>query len=394
MAGPDERIGGGSRRSRDRERSRPYSRSRTRSRSRRRDRSRSREISRSVSRELLRGEDQVGEIAKIVQEQQEVLLDLFREHKEEVDTKLQTRARRFSNRQIEKQFELNSTFLDLAKKSLISVQNGRNRRAERHLEGLVSQLESHEEDLLIADASPHGWLAVNKPRQTKELPKQLRKRLAEVDRLLSSQKEDRQDGAFKKKPPRVPGEGAGPVYRRPERRITPEEALFSASKQLRAGACSHCHKELHFYRECPEFWKKVQAAREAKAKEPHPPPRMSKGAHYGEGTSRARTTGSQHTSPPTPPPQPLPSPPPPPPSTLLLPGSGGGGQRLTGWGHRWRRQLSSWEEVVRRFGIDENRYVDFAYLCYLDLEDKDIGNNVRFQLGMELPLIAGRIKAH
>lgn len=276
MAGSIERgEGSGRRRSRERERSQAYSRSRTRTRSRSRDRrgrvrSQSREISRSVSRELLRGEEQIGEIAKIVKDQQEVLLDLFREHKEEVDSKLQSRARKFGSRQIEKQFELNLGFLELARKSLVSVQNGRTRRAERTLEDLIQQLESHEEDLQIADASPHGWLAVNKLRSTKELPKSLRKRLAEVDRQLSSQRERGYDGGFKKKPDRLPGEGQGPLYKRPDRRISPEEALFNASKQVRAGNCAHCQKGLHFYRECPEFWRKVQAAREAKVKDGQP----------------------------------------------------------------------------------------------------------------------------
>ena len=266
------RMGGSSGRERDRDRSRSRTRRRSSSRERRRaERSRSRDVSRSVSRELLRGEEPVAEIARIVQEQQGVLLDLFKEHKEEVDTKLQQKGRRFGNRQIEKQYELNLTFLDLARKGLNCVKGGEERRAAKHLEELVRQLESHEEDLLIADASPHGWLAVSKIRSTKELPKNLRKRLAEVDRQLSTQKDRGPgDGKFAKKSPGFSTQGQGPLYRRPDRRISPEEALFEASKQLRPGSCSHCQKGLHFYRECPEFWKKVNAAREAKAKDPQP----------------------------------------------------------------------------------------------------------------------------
>jgi hypothetical protein len=242
-------------------------RSQDRSRSKRRVRSRSRDVSRSVSRELLRGEENVEEIAKIVKNQQEVLLGLFQEHKEEVDGKLQSRGRRFASKQLEKQYELNSGYLELAKKSLTAVQNREESRAIKNLEELVQQLESHEEDLLIADASPHGWLAVSKLRSTKELPKGIRKRLAEVDRLLSSQKE-RSDGQPKKKFAGVRAEGAGPLFKRPERRLSPEEAMFAAAKQIRPGICAHCQKSLHFYRECPEFWKKVQAAREAKAANP------------------------------------------------------------------------------------------------------------------------------
>jgi threonyl-tRNA synthetase len=216
-----------------------------------------------VSRELYVEPDNLGEIAKLVKSQQEVLLDLFQEHKTEVDTKLQSKVRKFGSKQIEKQYEINAGFLETAQKALTCVEEKNIIRAKALLENLVQQLQEHEEDLLIADASPHGWLAVAKLRTTKELPKSLRKRLAEVDRQLSSQK----DGKFKKKPAGFPGQGQEPIFKRADRRISPEEALFSASKQVRPGSYSHCHKGLHYYRECPEFWKKVQESREAKAKE-------------------------------------------------------------------------------------------------------------------------------
>lgn len=265
----EDRRGG--RRSASGRRSRERSRSRTRSRSRRRDRSRSRDVSRSVSRELLR-EEPVAEITKLVKNQQEVILDLLRNHKEEVDNKLQARARRFGNKQLEKQYEVNSALLEQAQKALGCVEASDADGADRYLRELIKQLTQHEEDLLIADASPHGWLAVSKIRSTKELPKSLRKRLAEVDKQLSSQK-DRAAGAnggFKGKLPPVPGQGPNPLFRRGERRFSPEEALFAASKQIRPGTCSQCHKEFHYYRECPEFWQKVAASREAKAKQPQP----------------------------------------------------------------------------------------------------------------------------
>jgi len=212
----------------------------------------------------------VGEIAKLVHTQQEVLLDLLQEHKVEVESKLQQKGRKFGSRQLEKQFEVNSGFLEAARKVQVSIQASELKRAGKHVEELVQLLENHEQDILIADASPHGWLAVSKIRSTKELPKNIRKRLAEVDRQLSSQKHP-VDGAAKRKPPGIPGQSSGPVFRRGDRRISPEEALFEASKQLRPGSCSHCQKGLHFYRECPEFWRKVQSAREAKAKDPQPP---------------------------------------------------------------------------------------------------------------------------
>jgi len=223
-----------------------------------------------VSRELLRGEEPVVEIARLVKNQQEVLLDLLKDHKEEVDSKLQARTRKFGNRQLEKQYELNASFLELAQKIKLSVEARDGERAKLHVDELIKQLEQHEEDLLIADASPHGWLAVSKIRSTKELPKSLRKRLAAVDKQLSSQR-GKEDGGAKRKFPAVPGTSQqNPLYRRMERRVSPEEALYAAARQVRPGTCSHCHKEFHYYRECPEFWAKVHSSREAKAKESQP----------------------------------------------------------------------------------------------------------------------------
>jgi hypothetical protein len=226
-----------------------------------------------VSRELLRGEERgkeepVAEITRLVQTQQDLLLNLLHEHKQEVEHKLQTKSRRFGNRQIERQFEVNTGFRELAQKALAGLEAGEVIRAKQVLEELVKGLEEHEQDLQIADASPHGWLAVSKLRSTKELPKGIRKRLVEVDKLLSQQKD--KDGGVKRKFQPVPGTSTEPLYRRPQQRVSPEEALFAAAKQLRPGTCSQCQKGLHFFRECPEFWKKVQASREAKAKESQP----------------------------------------------------------------------------------------------------------------------------
>jgi hypothetical protein len=46
-------------------------------------------LRRSVSRELLRDQDQLGEIKAIVESQQEDILNLLSEHKAEVDNKIQ-----------------------------------------------------------------------------------------------------------------------------------------------------------------------------------------------------------------------------------------------------------------------------------------------------------------
>ena len=248
-----------------RSRSRKRSRSRT---SRRRERSRSPRLSRSVSRDLLREEEGPAVVRKIVETQQEVLFKWLEEHKAEVDEKLQSRGRRFSNKQIEKQFQINAGFRDLVGKVQAALEAGEVARARDVTELLDRQLGEHEEDLIIADTSPHGWLAVARLRRGKELPKALRKRLDQVEKELghpprrenyNGARSERKFGPFQRK-------GQEPLVKRPERRLSPEEVLFQAGRQLRPGTCSHCNEDLHYYRECPKFWAKVQESRKAKAK--------------------------------------------------------------------------------------------------------------------------------
>jgi hypothetical protein len=219
------------------------------------------ELRRSVSRELLREEDQLGEIKAIVESQQEVILNLLSEHKAEVDGKIQAKTRRFASCQIDKQFQVNAAFKKLAKKTLAALEASDIQRANDTVHTLVADIEKHEEDLIIADTSPHGWLAVAKVRAGQELSKSLRKKLAQVEKDLANRK----NGGFKKKHNFVSKQGDSSTGWRGNRRISPEEALSNAAKQIRPGTCSHCQKGLHFYRECPDFWKKVMQSREAKA---------------------------------------------------------------------------------------------------------------------------------
>jgi len=61
---------------------------------------------------------------------------------------------------------------------------------------------------------------------------------------------------------------------------------------------------------------------------------------------------------------------------------------------RWRQQLHTWEVVAARFGLEPNRYEEFAYLSYLDLDDVFVKNYVAFQKDDQMPQIVGRIRAH
>jgi hypothetical protein len=261
---PEYGAAGGSRsRSRSRLRRR---RSRSHSR-RRRSRSRSFRLERSTSRELYRElEPKVEKITKLVESQQEFILELLSEHKAEVDSKLQSRQRKFGNKQIEKQFEVNENFWEQAEKILAKVKAGETKRAEKLVSALIKDIEQHGEDLVIADTSPFGWLAVAKVRSATDFPKPIRKRLEQVDKDLAAQRGFKNGGAGRTFLS-LQGQGQEPVTRRGDRRLTPEEALFQAGRQVRRGACSHCKKEYHYFKECPAFWTKVQESRAAKAKE-------------------------------------------------------------------------------------------------------------------------------
>jgi hypothetical protein len=109
-------------------------------------------------------------IAALVQSQRGFLLDLISEHKAEVESKLQSRQRKFQSKQIEKQYEVNLGFKELVDKIQVKLRCGDLRQAEETLEKLSQDIEQHGEDLVIADTSQFGWLAVAKIRASAELP--------------------------------------------------------------------------------------------------------------------------------------------------------------------------------------------------------------------------------
>jgi Zn-dependent M16 (insulinase) family peptidase len=201
-----------------------------------------------------------------VESQQDFLLDLLSEHKAQVEEKITTKARKFASKQLEKQYQVNLAFKELAQKIKKAHKNKEWRRAKRATSELLQQLEEHEQDLIVADISPHGWLAVSKLRNSSELPKELRKKLSVVEKDLEAQK-NKHGGAKKKLFP-LPQQSQGGAgrQRQPDKKYSPEEALSFATKQVRTGLCSMCHKAFHYYRECPVFWTRVNEGREANNK--------------------------------------------------------------------------------------------------------------------------------
>jgi hypothetical protein len=59
-----------------------------------------------------------------VEGQQEFILELLSEHKAEIDSKLQSKQRKFGNKQIEKQYEVNENFKEQAEKILVKLKAG------------------------------------------------------------------------------------------------------------------------------------------------------------------------------------------------------------------------------------------------------------------------------
>ena len=137
----------------------------------------SRSISRSVSGELTNGVE-LGEIKTLVTCQQEYIVDLLSAHKSELEAKLQGQSRKFASSQLEKQNQVNLAFKEKVSRIIQAVKKNDKQLALEEAEALAAELERHEEDLIIADTSPHGWLAVAKVRAGTELPKDLRKKLS------------------------------------------------------------------------------------------------------------------------------------------------------------------------------------------------------------------------
>ncbi len=226
-------------------------------------------MSRSVSRELYAEERspplQVAQVPQLIKAQQEFLVDLITEHKHEIEGKIQSKKRKFGNKALEKQFEVNDSFKDLTARALAALKKNNRSKAKRLLKELRDSLQEHEEDLIIADTSPNGWLAVAKVRGRSDLPEEVRKKLEKADkeiwRARGYGQPKRKFGAVQET-----GQGGDVRTKRPQQKFSPEELLHNAAKQVRAGTCSHCRGENHFYRECPDFWKKVKEARDERAK--------------------------------------------------------------------------------------------------------------------------------
>ncbi len=206
------------------------------SRRTRQTRLRSESVSRSPSRALYEdGPVTAQQVPWLIKEQQEFLVELLSEHKQEVEVKLRAKQRRFTSKRLEKQFEVNTKVAELTDKSLAAVRRNSRRKAKAALKQLRDEIREHQEDLVIADTSPNCWLAVAKLRNRSELSDELRRKLEKVDKEIWR---CRSYGGAQKKFSKFQNHGQGGKVRTnrglPQRRL-PEELLFNAAKQIRRG---------------------------------------------------------------------------------------------------------------------------------------------------------------
>ena len=101
---------------------------------------------------------------------------------------------------------MNLSFKEKVSRIIQAVKKGDKQLALEEADALAAELERHEEDLIIADTSPHGWLVVAKVRAGTELPKDLRKKLLQVDKDLAARMPPK-DGGYQKKPFRFSQQG-------------------------------------------------------------------------------------------------------------------------------------------------------------------------------------------
>ena len=200
----------------------------------------------------------------MLQDQQEYIHDLINSHKEEVGELVSPRSQTFRNKGIEKQFLYNMKVSTKLKKVKSLLKKQKLNRALESVRDLLKLVEDHNDDLLIAENSRHGWLTVHQLRGGSSLSSDLQKKVEKIDSRLDKSRQQQRGDVQRYRP----GKGRQDSFRMEgkdvqtfRRKQGPEEALLSFSKTNRQGSCTHCSESGHFYRECPDFWKSVNESR-------------------------------------------------------------------------------------------------------------------------------------
>ena len=231
------------------------------------------------------GEGQDGEgqeqslraVKDLLRSQQQHIEELLLEQRELVEKEQGDGKHKFSQTVLQKQYEVNKGFTRLAKKIQKSLDKQQVHLAKNLTEDLINDLEEHQEDLIAADISRNGWLTVARIRNRCSLPKNILREIEKADDQIDSRRskfrqQPRQDGRISQRTQPLDREAFGnsvktfkPFNNRMQQKKSPEETLQEAARQTRAGQCSHCHENGHFFRECAEFWSKVKEVRKAHA---------------------------------------------------------------------------------------------------------------------------------
>ena len=133
--------------------------------------------------------------AQIFGEMKDVVLKHFEEvhqtlaaQKEEMEEKLKKSSVNFTQKPIERQFEVNARILALNHKMQKVLKNKDYKRVKSLVREQEEELKEHQENLMIAEFSQHGWLTVSKIRGEKHLDSSVIKKIQKVDALIDMAK--------------------------------------------------------------------------------------------------------------------------------------------------------------------------------------------------------------
>ena len=185
-------------RSRSRYRSESFNRSNSRNFSRSRSpgfqaRSKSKSFSRSQSPRFSKfdNEKELSKFRELLKEQENHLSDLMLDHKKDVEDLVKERKRSFRRKPLQKQFEFLDDISNNLEKTKKLLKKNKVEKALKTIRNCSDKLEDKKEDLLIADQSPHGWLAVSLLRENSDLPRGTQKKLDKINYRLDRVRSER-----------------------------------------------------------------------------------------------------------------------------------------------------------------------------------------------------------
>ena len=128
-----------------------------------------------------------GEMKDVVLKHFEEVHQTLAAQKEEMEEKFKKSSVPFTQKPIEKQFEVNARILALNHKIQKALKNKDYKRVKKLVREQEEELNEHEENLLIAEHSQYGWLTVSKIR-CKKLDSSIMKKIEQVDALIDMAK--------------------------------------------------------------------------------------------------------------------------------------------------------------------------------------------------------------